>query len=159
MIQEEFEKLVENIANTEKDYKIIIEDTDLDNAGNPEPEIKKDVRTEIREGIKPQVDIVTSLITTIKDAFDDNLDQTKRMNDAIEQNQSWEQTIRGACEQVIKTVEAKDGSIERPESITQDSGKCSPKAFNKFIKNYTSRDYGVLQLAQAIMVFYNSLAG
>lgn len=159
MIQEEFEKLVENIANTEKDYKIIIEDTDLDNAGNPEPEIKKDVRTEIREGIKPQVDIVASLITTIKDAFDDNLDQTKRMNDAIEQNQSWEQTIRGACEQVIKTVEAKDGSIERPESITQDSGKCSPKAFNKFIKNYTSRDYGVLQLAQAIMVFYNSLAG
>ena len=159
MIQEEFEKLVENIANTEKDYKIIIEDTDLDNAGNPEPEIKKDIRTEIREGIKPQVDIVASLITTIKDAFDDNLDQTKRMNDAIEQNQSWEQTIRGACEQVIKTVEAKDGSIDRPESITQDSSKCSPKAFNKFIKNYTSRDYGVLQLAQAIMVFYNSLAG
>ena len=155
MIQEDYEKLITNIASMDKDYKIVVEDTDLDNTDN---EVKpKDIRSEIREAIKPQVDIVASLITTIKDAFEDNLDQTKRMNDAIEQNQSWEQTIRGVCEQVIKSVEAKDGSIDRPESIVQDSGKCSPKAFNKFIKNYTSRDYGVLQLAQAVMVFYNSL--
>jgi hypothetical protein len=154
--QEDFEKLVENIASMDKDYKIVVEDVDV---GETESQpVQKDVRTEIREAIKPQVDIVASLITTIKDAFEDNLDQTKRMNDAIDQNQSWEQTIRGACEQVIKTVEAKDGSVDRPESITQNSSKCSPKAFNKFIKNYTSRDYGVLQLAQAIMVFYNSLA-
>jgi len=156
MLQEDFEKLVENIASMDKDYKIVVEDVDV---GETESQpVQKDVRTEIREAIKPQVDIVASLITTIKDAFEDNLDQTKRMNDAIDQNQSWEQTIRGACEQVIKTVEAKDGSVDRPESITQNSSKCSPKAFNKFIKNYTSRDYGVLQLAQAIMVFYNSLA-
>ena len=159
MIQEDFVKLVESIANTEKDYKIVVEDFDLNDSDNSEDSSTKDVRAEIRDAIKPQVDIVASLITTIKDAFDDNLDQIKRMNDAIDQNQSWEQTIRGACEQVIKTVEAKDGDIDRPESITQDSSKCSPKAFNKFIKNYTSRDYGVLQLAQAIMVFYNSLAG
>ena len=159
MIQEDFVKLVESIANTEKDYKIVVEDFDLNDSDNSEDSSTKDVRAEIRDAIKPQVDIVASLITTIKDAFDDNLDQTKRMHDAIDQNQSWEQTIRGACEQVIKTVEAKDGDIDRPESITQDSSKCSPKAFNKFIKNYTSRDYGVLQLAQAIMVFYNSLAG
>ena len=159
MIQEDFEKLVESIANTEKDFQIVVEDVDLDNMDGSSDAPAKDVRAEIRDAIKPQVDIVASLITTIKDAFDDNLDQTKRMNDAIDQNQSWEQTIRGACEQVIKTVEAKDGNIDRPESITQDSSKCSPKAFNKFIKNYTSRDYGVLQLAQAIMVFYNSLAG
>ena len=156
MLQEDFEKLVENIASMDKDYKIVVEDVDVGETEN-QP-VQKDVRTEIREAIKPQVDIVSSLITTIKDAFEDNLDQTKRMNDAIDQNQSWEQTIRGACEQVIKTVEAKDGSVDRPESITQNSSKCSPKAFNKFIKNYTSRDYGVLQLAQAIMVFYNSLA-
>lgn len=155
MIQEDYEKLITNIASMDKDYKIVVEDTDLDNTDN---EVKpKDIRSEIREAIKPQVDIVASLITTIKDAFEDNLDQTKRMNDAIEQNQSWEQTIRGVCEQVIKSVEAKDGSIDRTESIVQDSSKCSPKAFNKFIKNYTSRDYGVLQLAQAVMVFYNSL--
>lgn len=159
MIQEDFVKLVESIANTEKDYKIVVEDFDLNSSDDSENSSTKNIRAEIRDAIKPQVDIVASLITTINDAFHDNLDQTKRMNDAIDQNQSWEQTIRGACEQVIKTVEAKDGDIDRPESITQDSGKCSPKAFNKFIKNYTSRDYGVLQLAQAIMVFYNSLAG
>lgn len=159
MIQEDFVKLVESIANTEKDYKIVVEDFDLNSSDDSENSSTKNIRAEIRDAIKPQVDIVASLITTINDAFHDNLDQTKRMNDAIDQNQSWEQTIRGACEQVIKTVEAKDGDIDRPESITQDSSKCSPKAFNKFIKNYTSRDYGVLQLAQAIMVFYNSLAG
>jgi hypothetical protein len=154
MLQEDFENLVTKLASMDNDYKIVVEDVDVN--GDTET-VQKDIRTEIREAIKPQVEIVASLITTIKDAFEDNLDQTKRMNDAIDQNQSWEQTIRGACEQVIKTVEAKDGSIDRPESITQDSAKCSPKAFNKFIKNYTSRDYGVLQLAQAIMVFYNSL--
>ena len=85
--------------------------------------------------------------------------QTKRMNDAIDQIQSWEQTIHGACEQIIKTVEAKDGSVDRPESIVNNSAKCSPKAFNKYIKNYTSRDYGVLELAAAVIVFYNSLEG
>lgn len=154
MLQEDFENLVTKLASMDNDYKIVVEDVDVN--GDTET-VQKDIRTEIREAIKPQVEIVASLITTIKDAFEDNLDQTKRMNDAIDQNQSWEQTIRGACEQVIKSVEAKDGSIDRPESITQDSAKCSPKAFNKFIKNYTSRDYGVLQLAQAIMVFYNSL--
>lgn len=156
MIQEDYEKLITNIASMDNDYKIVVEDTDLDNVSD-EPKAK-DVRAEIRDAIKPQVDIVASLITTIKDAFEDNLDQTKRMNDAIEQNQSWEQTIRGVCEQIIKSVESKDGSIDRPESIVQNSAKCSPKAFNKFIKNYTSRDYGVLQLAQAVMVFYNSLS-
>lgn len=155
MLQEDYEKLITKLASMDDDYKIVVEDVDVNDTSET---VQKDIRTEIREAIKPQVDIVASLITTIKDAFEDNLDQTKRMNDAIDQNQSWEQTIRGACEQVIKSVEAKDGSIDRPESITQDSSKCSPKAFNKFIKNYTSRDYGVLQLAQAIMVFYNSLA-
>lgn len=155
MLQEDYEKLITKLASMDDDYKIVVEDVDVNDTTET---VQKDIRTEIREAIKPQVDIVASLITTIKDAFEDNLDQTKRMNDAIDQNQSWEQTIRGACEQVIKSVEAKDGSIDRPESITQDSSKCSPKAFNKFIKNYTSRDYGVLQLAQAIMVFYNSLA-
>ena len=112
----------------------------------------------IRDAIKPQVDIASSLITTIKDGFEDNMDRTKRMNDAMDQIQSWEKTIHGACEQILKTVEAKDGSVDRPESIVNDSSKCSPKAFNKYIKNYTSRDYGVLELAAAIMVFYNSLS-
>lgn len=158
MTQEDYIKLVESVAGMNKDYKIVVEDTDLDTNFNEKP-VEKNIRQEIRDAIKPQVEIADALITTIKDAFADNLDQTNRMDDAIEQVQSWEKTIHGACEQILKTVESKDGSIDRPESIVNDSGKCSPKAFNKYIKNYTSRDYGVLQLAAAIMVFYNSLNG
>lgn len=158
MTQEDYIKLVESVAGMNKDYKIVVEETDLDTNFNEKP-VEKNIRQEIRDAIKPQVEIADALITTIKDAFADNLDQANRMDDAIEQVQSWEKTIHGACEQILKTVESKDGSIDRPESIVNDSGKCSPKAFNKYIKNYTSRDYGVLQLAAAIMVFYNSLNG
>lgn len=158
MIQEDFNKLVENLAGLNNDYKIIIEETDLTIDADDENIKSTDIRTEIRDAIKPQVEIASSLILTIKSAFDDEMGQTKRMDDAIDQVQSWEQTIHGACEQILKTVESKDGSIDRPESIVNDSGKCSPKAFNKYIKNYTSRDYGVLQLAAAIIVFYNSLS-
>lgn len=158
MIQEDFNKLVENLAGLNNDYKIIIEETDLTIDTDDENIKSTDIRTEIRDAIKPQVEIASSLILTIKSAFDDEMGQTKRMDDAIDQVQSWEQTIHGACEQILKAVESKDGSIDRPESIVNDSGKCSPKAFNKYIKNYTSRDYGVLQLAAAIMVFYNSLS-
>jgi hypothetical protein len=157
MIQEEFNKIVENLAKYNDDYKIVVEDVDLDSY-DPKNQ-PKNIRAEIRDAIKPQLEIATSLILTIKNAFDDNLDQTKHMNDAIDQIQSWEQTIHGACEQIIKTIESKDGSIDRPESIVNNSSKCSPKAFNKYIKNYTSRDYGVLELAAAIIVFYNSLEG
>lgn len=156
MIQEDFNKLVESIAGLNNDYKIVVED--VDPMADDESSETTDIRSTIKQAIEPQVEIATSLILTIKSAFDDNMAQTKRMDDAIDQIQSWEQTIHGACEQILKTVEAKDGSIDRPESIVNDSSKCSPKAFNKYIKNYTSRDYGVLQLAAAIIVFYNSLS-
>lgn len=156
MIQEDFNKLVESIAGLNNDYKIVVED--VDPMADDESSETTDTRSTIKQAIEPQVEIATSLILTIKSAFDDNMAQTKRMDDAIDQIQSWEQTIHGACEQILKTVEAKDGSIDRPESIVNDSSKCSPKAFNKYIKNYTSRDYGVLQLAAAIIVFYNSLS-
>lgn len=157
MLNEEYSKLVDSIASMNNDFKIVVEDADIENNLSSEPE-HKSKKAEIREAIKPQAEIASSLILTIKSAFDDNMGQTKRMNDAIDQIQSWEQTIHGACEQILKTVEQKDGNIDRPDSIVNDSSKCSPKAFNKYIKKYTSRDYGVLQLAAAILVFYNSLA-
>lgn len=155
MIQEDFSKLVEHLASLDNDYKIIVEDNEIDS--DVKTEENTNIRKEIQEAIKPQVDIVSSLILTIKSAFEDNMGQTKRMNDAMDQIKSWEQTIHGACEQILKMVEQKSGSLESPESIVNDASKCSPKAFNKYIKNYTSRDYGVLQLAAAILVFYNSL--
>jgi hypothetical protein len=156
MITEDFEKLIDHLYNATQDYKIIVEDNDLD--VKQAAEKGKDIRTIIRDAIKPQVDIATSVIDSIGTSFDDTISQTKRMKDAIDQIQSWEKQIHGACEQIINTVESKDGSIDREESIVNDSSKCSPMAFNKYIKNYTSRDYSTLELASAIVTFYNSLA-
>lgn len=157
MITEDFEKLIDHLYNATQDYKIIVEDNDL-NVEQAAEEKGKDIRTIIRDAIKPQVDIATSVIDSIGTSFDDTISQTKRMKDAIDQIQSWEKQIHGACEQIITTVESKDGSIDREESIVNDSSKCSPMAFNKYIKNYTSRDYSTLELASAIVTFYNSLA-
>ena len=157
MITEDFEKLIDHLYNATQDYKIIVEDNDLDVEQAAE-EKGKDIRTIIRDAIKPQVDIATSVIDSIGTSFDDTISQTKRMKDAIDQIQSWEEQIHGACEQIINTVESKDGSIDREESIVNDASKCSPMAFNKYIKNYTSRDYSTLELASAIVTFYNSLA-
>ena len=71
MIQEDYEKLVEHIAGINNDYKIVVEDVDLDSYDD-EPK-EKNSRQEIRDAIKPQVDIASSLITTIKDGFADNM--------------------------------------------------------------------------------------
>ena len=157
MITEDFEKLIDHLYNATQDYKIIVEDNDL-NVEKAAEEKGKDIRTIIRDAIKPQVDIATSVIDSIGTSFNDTISQTKRMKDAIDQIQSWEKQIHGACEQIINTVESKDGSIDREESIVNDSSKCSPMAFSKYIKNYTSRDYSTLELASAIVTFYNSLA-
>lgn len=156
MLTEDFEHIIDSLKNLTEDYKIIIEENDLDIEANAEPQGKK-INEIIREAIKPQVDIANSVIVSIESGFNDTIAQTKRMKDAIEQIQSWEKQIHGACEQVLSIVESKDGNIDRAESIVNDSSKCSSMAFNKFIKNYTSRDYGTLQLAAAIIVFYNSL--
>lgn len=156
MLTEDFEHIIDSLKNLTEDYKFIVEDNDLDVEGSVETTGKK-MNEIIREAIKPQVDIANSVVTSIEAGFNDTISQTKRMKDALDQIQSWEKQIHGACEQVISIVESKDGNIDRPESIVNDSSKCSSMAFNKYIKNYTSRDYGTLQLAAAIIVFYNSL--
>lgn len=156
MLTEDFEHIIDSLKNLTEDYKIIIEENDLDVEAAAEPQGKK-INEIIREAIKPQVDIANSVITSIEAGFNDTIAQTKRMKDALDQIQSWEKQIHGACEQIMSIVESKDGNIDRPESLVNDSSKCSSMAFNKYIKNYTSRDYGTLQLAAAVVVFYNSL--
>ena len=79
MTQEDYIKLVESVAGMNKDYKIVVEDTDLDTNFDEKP-VEKNIRQEIRDAIKPQVEIADALITTIKDAFADNFDQTNRMD-------------------------------------------------------------------------------
>lgn len=156
MLTEDFEHIIDSLKSLTEDYKIIVEDNDLDIEAAAEPQGKK-MNEIIREAIKHQVDIANSVIMSIESGFADTISQTKRMKDALDQIQSWEKQIHGACEQVVSIVESKDGNIDRPESIVNDSSKCSCMAFNKYIKNYTSRDYDTLQLASAILVFYNSL--
>ena len=78
MTNEDFAKLVETINSLDTDYKIIVEDTDLDSYDDKP--VEKNTRQEIHDSIKPQVDIAAALINTIKDAFEDNFDQTKRMD-------------------------------------------------------------------------------
>lgn len=152
MLQEDFEKMIDRFAKLDEDYQLVVESPEVDNSN------RNDKRKQIRDAIKPQVDVALSVIMSIQTAFNDNCDQTKKITDMEEQLKSWEQQLHGACDQIIKVVETKDGSIDRPDSIVNDSTACSPRAFNKYIKNNTSRDFSSLNLAAAIIIFYNSLA-
>lgn len=152
MLQEDFEKMINKFAKIDEDYKLIVESPDEDNSGT------MNKRKLIRDAIKPQVDIALSVIQSIQTAFNDNCDQSKQIADMEEQIRSWEQQLHGACDQIIKTIEAKDGNIDKPDSIVNNSSACSPRSFNKYIKNNTSRDFSSLNLAAAIIIFYNSLA-
>lgn len=152
MLQEDLNKIINKFAGINEDYEMTIEKPEEDNSA------RNNKRKLIRDAIKPQVDIALSVIQSIQTAFNDNCDQSKKIGDMEEQIRSWEQQLHGACDQIIKTIEAKDGSIEKPDSIVNNSSACSPRAFNKYIKNNTSRDYSSLNLAAAIIIFYNSLA-
>lgn len=152
MLQEDLNKLIDKFAKIDEDYQLVVESPDVDNSGT------NNKRKLIRDAIKPQIDIALSVIQSIQTAFNDNCDQSKKIGDMEEQIKSWEQQLHGACDQIIKTIEAKDGSIDNPKSIVNNSSACSPRAFNKYIKNNTSRDFSSLNLAAAIIVFYNSLA-
>lgn len=152
MLQEDLNKIINKFAGINEDYEMTIEKPEEDNSN------RNNRRKLIRDAIKPQVDIALSVIQSIQTAFNDNCDQSKKIGDMEEQIRSWEQQLHGACDQIIKTIEAKDGSIEKPDSIVNNSSACSPRAFNKYIKNNTSRDYSSLNLAAAIIIFYNSLA-
>jgi len=152
MLQEDLNKIINKFAGINEDYEMTIEKPEEDNSA------RNNKRKLIRDAIKPQVDIALSVIQSIQTAFNDNCDQSKKISDMEEQIRSWEQQLHGACDQIIKTIEAKDGSIEKPDSVVNNSSACSPRAFNKYIKNNTSRDYSSLNLAAAIIIFYNSLA-
>lgn len=152
----DLERLIENMQVNYNDYELTVKKPEM--FFLVEEESNQTKKQLIRDAIKPQVTIAQNVMQAISTAYNDNCDQTKKISDMEDQIKSWENQIHGACEQIIKTVEAKDGSVDRPESIVNDSSICSPRAFNKYIKNYTSRDYSTLNLCAAIIVFYNSLS-
>ena len=181
MIKEEFYSIVDNLAmlNEEAETEVKsaedmekevektnkeVADKDADSESGESGEDGKNPRQLVHELIKPQVEIATSTINSIKDAYADNCNNTKELSSMIEQIKNWESTIRGACRTIAATVENKK-MIKRNENgkyVAWDGRElkkvCSGKAYGMII-NEDSRDRSTLDLAAAIIVFYNSLQG
>lgn len=119
-------------------------DTDVTDS---ESSKKQSPRKKLKKMIEPQVEIATSVMSSITMAFE-NLD-SKKYSDIEEQIKSFEKQIKGACQQVIS-------SAEISKFDTSNEKKCSPKAYEK-ITQYDSRDRSTLDLAAAIIVFNNSI--
>lgn len=149
MLNEEFEKLVLNIARLNEDQETVVpplpDDSPVENEESVTP---ADPREAIRETIAPQVEVAQSVITSVSSAFADKCDDEKRYKQVKSQIKNWEKTLRGACQQIVAVVNQK--------GFTPDPTNSSPIAFST-ISDSSSRDVSVLDLAAAIITFYNSL--
>lgn len=145
MINEEFYNIVDSLALINEDEEKPVPTVE---EVEKEEKTKSDPRADVKKSIEPQVDVANSVITSIKDAFEDNCDQSKKIANMEDQIKNWEKTIRGACEQIVITVKNKGLKIDKTI--------CSPRAFKK-ISNSSSRDLSVLDLCASIIVFFNSL--
>ena len=175
MIKEEFYSIVDNLAMLNEEAE-----TEVKSAEEMEKEVDKtnkevadkdstdedgkNPRELVHELIRPQVEIAISTINSIKDAYADNCNNSKELSSMIDQIKNWEVTIRGACRTIAATVENKK-MIQRNENgkyVAWDGRElkkiCSGKAYGMII-NEDSRDRSTLDLAAAIIVFYNSLQG
>ena len=99
--------------------------------------------------LAPEVMVANSIITSIYNAFTNNCNNNKKMNEYFDQVKNWEKQARGACQQVMSVIEASNFD-------TTNTAICSPKAY-KTIVNYNSRDRSAIDLCAAIIVFRNSL--
>ena len=106
------QRLIENLDVNYNDYQLKIQKPCIDFI-NEDEENTQTKKTLIRDAIKPQVTIAQNVIQAISTAYNDNCDQTKKIGDMEDHIKSWENQVHGACEQIIKTVEAKDGSVDR----------------------------------------------
>lgn len=174
MILDEYRSLVDNLATLNEEVELEVKsaedmekevDKDKKEVSDEETsDVDENPRQLVHELIKPQVDIAISTINTIKDAFADNCNNTKMMDNMMEQIKNWESTIRGACRTVAATVENKKmiKKIGGGKYVAWDGRElkkvCSGKAYG-MILNDDSRDRSTLDLAAAIIVFYNSLVG
>lgn len=145
MLLEEYKKIVNSIAMINEDEEIPVESPEVEPEENS---TKSSSREAVRQAIEPQVDVANSIISSIKDAFEDNCGRTKKIANMEDQVKNWEKQIRGACQQIVSIVQNKNFMI--------DKSVCSPRAFKK-INHSDSRDLSSLDLCAAIIVFYNSL--
>ena len=100
------QRLIENLDVNYNDYQLKIQKPCIDFI-NEDEENAQTKKTLIRDAIKPQVTIAQNVIQAISTAYNDNCDQTKKIGDMEDHIKSWENQVHGACEQIIKTVEAK----------------------------------------------------
>ena len=149
MLNEEFEKIVLNIARLNEDQETVVPPLPDDGpVENEESVPSSDPREAIRQAIAPQVEVAQSVITSVGSAFAEKCDEEKRYKQVKTQIKNWEKTLRGACQQIVAVVNQK--------GFTPEPTNSSPIAFST-ISDSSSRDVSVLDLAAAIITFYNSL--
>lgn len=124
-----------------------------ENFGEEEEQTTDDVtvkETGFKGKIKPEYDVIKGLIDSINQYYDEEIGDLKRYKEFETTRKNWEKQARGACEMIVSKVNSDHFDVNDPY-------KCSPLAYSK-IKNSDSRDLSVLDLAGAVIVFYNSIA-
>ena len=111
----------------------------------------KSPRESLADKIKAQKDVAVGIIDGIHSAFQDSCAHTTKYDAMGDQIKNFEKQIRGACEQVIAMV-------EQEKFDWRNWDNCSPKSYNVITK-YKDRDFDVLKLSAAVIIFYNSLIG
>lgn len=117
----------------------------------PKEEPKKSLRETLADKIKPQMEASVSIVNGIQTAFQDRCANTTKYDAMGDQIKNFEKQIRGACEQVIAMVEQEKFDWKNWDN-------CSPKSYSVITK-YKDRDFDVLKLSAAVIIFYNSLIG
>lgn len=111
----------------------------------------KSPRESLADKIKAQKDVAVGIIEGIHSAFQDSCAHTTKYDAMGDQIKNFEKQIRGACEQVIAMV-------EQEKFDWRNWDNCSPKSYDVITK-YKDRDFDVLKLSAAVIIFYNSLIG
>jgi hypothetical protein len=111
----------------------------------------KSLRESLADKIKAQKDVAVGIIDGIHSAFQDSCANTTKYDAMGDQIKNFEKQIRGACEQVIAMV-------EQEKFDWRNWDNCSPKSYDVITK-YKDRDFDVLKLSAAVIIFYNSLIG
>ena len=111
----------------------------------------KSLRESLADKIKAQKDVAVGIVEGIHSAFQDSCAHTTKYDAMGDQIKNFEKQIRGACEQVIAMV-------EQEKFDWRNWDNCSPKSYDVITK-YKDRDFDVLKLSAADIIFYNSLIG
>ena len=111
----------------------------------------KSLRESLADKIKAQKDVAVGIIEGIHSAFQDSCAHTTKYDAMGDQIKNFEKQIRGACEQVIAMV-------EQEKFDWRNWDNCSPKSYDVITK-FKDRDFDVLKLSAAVIIFYNSLIG